>query len=286
MDLQISAFLLFILFTAGHSLSCYQCRNETSSCVDPEMKTCPSGYSKCMNVTTVLDFGATKVNGRYCAGNCTSGTLNFGFAQASYSCCDTDLCNIPDAPGASTNTPNGKKCYYCVGKNCSNTVNCSGSEDHCVTMAVNSNETPLLKGCVSKSVCDYATVSFSSVYGISCCEGNLCNDAYNVTHNINITQSIIQNDIHNIIQNIIQNVIQNVTQNVTHSVTQSVTQSVIQNVTQNVTQSTTQSATQSTTPNVTQSTTQSVTQKVPQNTNSAKSITQSFMLLLIVYLIK
>ncbi|XP_059381447.1 urokinase plasminogen activator surface receptor-like isoform X2 [Carassius carassius] len=266
MDMQISAFLLFVLFTAGHSLSCYQCRNDTGSCADLGNITCPSGYSKCMNVTTVSQFGATKVNGRYCAGYCTSGSMNYGSVQVSYSCCDTDLCNVPDAPDPSTNTPNGKKCYYCAGLNCSNTVNCSGSEDHCISMAVNSNESQLLKGCVSKSICDYANIPFSSVHGISCCEGDLCNDFYNVTQNINITQNIIQNNIQNIIQNIIQNVIQNFTQNIIQSVTQSVTQNVTQNVTQGITQS--------------------VTQKVPQSTNSAKSITQGFMLLLIVNIIK
>ncbi|XP_026107813.1 urokinase plasminogen activator surface receptor-like [Carassius auratus] len=284
MDIQISAFLLFVLFTAGHSLSCYQCRNETSSCADPEMKTCPSGYSKCMNVTTVWKVGATKVNGRYCAGNCTSGSMNYGFAQVSYSCCDTDLCNVTYAPDPSTNTTSGKKCYYCDGQNCSNTVNCSGSEDYCISVAVNYNKPWLLKGCVSKSICDYANISFSSVYGISCCEGDLCNGVYNVTQNI--TQNVTQNVIQNYIQNIIQNIIQNSIQNVPQSVTQSVPQNVSQNVTQNFTQSVTQSVPQNVSQNVPQNVTQSVTQKVPQSSNSAKSITQGFMLLLIVNLIK
>ncbi|KAL1281608.1 hypothetical protein QQF64_000411 [Cirrhinus molitorella] len=31
------------------------------------------------------------------------------------------------------NTPNGRTCYYCDGKDCSKTISCSGTEDRCAT---------------------------------------------------------------------------------------------------------------------------------------------------------
>ncbi len=86
MDLHISVFLLFGLFTAGtetdhacnvieykhralmslslslfitkgHSLRCYRCRNDMDYCADQDEITCPSGSSKCVSATIVLKFG-------------------------------------------------------------------------------------------------------------------------------------------------------------------------------------------------------------------------------------
>ncbi|KAF4098896.1 hypothetical protein G5714_020926 [Onychostoma macrolepis] len=103
----------------------------------------------------------------------------------SYSCCNTDLCNAKDAPDPSSSTakevPNGKKCYECYGPYCSDIVNCTGSEDHCITHKGTYGGLSFnVKGCASKDACDSLT---SSLYGqgVSCCSGNLCNGVQSVT---------------------------------------------------------------------------------------------------------
>uniref|UniRef100_A0A8C2AHB0 UPAR/Ly6 domain-containing protein n=1 Tax=Cyprinus carpio TaxID=7962 RepID=A0A8C2AHB0_CYPCA len=182
MDLQISVFLLFVLFTAGHSLSCYECMGLTGSCADQKVKTCPSGFSKCMSLTTAVQSGgfSAKVKIKDCAPDCAIGSMNFGIGKTSLACCNTDQCNVQDAPDP-TNAPNGKKCYSCDGNTCSNTVSCSGTEDRCfnatVTVGVQSQ---VFKGCVSKSLCD-ATTLIPTLGSVSCCEGNLCNGAQSIT---------------------------------------------------------------------------------------------------------
>ncbi|KAG1933521.1 hypothetical protein F2P79_020490 [Pimephales promelas] len=93
------------------------------------------------------------------------------------SCCNTDRCNLQDVPEP---VLNGKKCFYCDDKSCSNTVSCSGTEDRCIKQT-GTSEGQTVKGCVSKSVCDFITLS---VGNFTCCEGNLCNGAQSVTQSV------------------------------------------------------------------------------------------------------
>ncbi|KAF4098901.1 urokinase plasminogen activator surface receptor-like [Onychostoma macrolepis] len=193
MDLQISVFLLFVLFTAGHSFSCYECLGLTGSCSAQTLKTCPSISTKCMSSTTVVQAGdiSSKVKLKDCVADCANGSMNLGIAKTSLVCCNTDRCNLQDAPDPS-NVLNGKTCYSCDEKSCSNILRCSGSEDRCfkATGTIGGQST-VIKGCVSKSICD-AETSVRDVQGTSCCEGNLCNGAQSVTQSANGAQSVTQ----------------------------------------------------------------------------------------------
>uniref|UniRef100_A0A8C1N601 UPAR/Ly6 domain-containing protein n=1 Tax=Cyprinus carpio TaxID=7962 RepID=A0A8C1N601_CYPCA len=135
----------------GHSLSCYECMGLTGSCADQKVKTCPSGSSMCMSSTAVTQVGdsSTKVKIKDCAADCVSGSMNIGIVKTSLVCCNTDQCNVQDAPDTSNN-PNGNKCYYCDGQSCSNTVSCSGSEDRCFKATGSfGGQSLVLKGCLS-----------------------------------------------------------------------------------------------------------------------------------------
>ncbi|XP_048053999.1 phospholipase A2 inhibitor NAI-like [Megalobrama amblycephala] len=236
MDLQISVFLLFILFTAGHSLSCYECKGLTGSCADQKLKTCPSGSSQCSSTTAVAQVGdiSTKVKVKDCAPACQSGSLNIGTLKMTISCCNTDQCNLQDAPDPS-NVPNGKICYTCDVQSCSNILNCLGTEDRCITVT---GQSTVLKGCASKSICD-ARTSVAANASISCCEGNLCNGDQSVT------QSSTYNSDQNVTQSSTYNSDQSVTQRSTYNSDQSVTQSSTYNSDQSVTQSSTYNGAQS-----------------------------------------
>ncbi|XP_050949717.1 CD59 glycoprotein-like [Labeo rohita] len=130
MDLQISVFLLFVLSTAGHSLSCYECSGLLGDCTHQTVKTCPSGSSKCLSVTTTLRSVSTKKKFKGCVADCATGSMSHSPAKVSSVCCNNDQCNAQDAPDPSK-VPNGKTCYSCDGQSCSNRVSCSGSEDRC-----------------------------------------------------------------------------------------------------------------------------------------------------------
>ncbi|XP_067280211.1 phospholipase A2 inhibitor gamma subunit B-like [Pseudorasbora parva] len=181
MDLQISAFLLLILFTAGNCLKCYEC--VADSCVET---TCSSGLTNCVSATFITSSpnNHSTFKTKLCArpSDCITGSYSIGDHKVSTSCCSTDLCNVQDAPEPS-NVPNGKKCYYCDGQNCSNNImSCSGSEDRCIKITgTNANQTVVVQGCVSKSYCEASVSNVNLVGRSSCCEGNLCNGAQSVT---------------------------------------------------------------------------------------------------------
>ncbi|KAK2872337.1 hypothetical protein Q8A67_022234 [Cirrhinus molitorella] len=177
MDLQITVCLLFILFAGGHSFSCHQCSNTSSSC--NQASQCPTGISNCLSATAT---GNTTVKVKSCApASCPNGSVNLGIGRVSSVCCNTDLCNAQDAPDLSNITPNGKMCYYCDGQSCSNTVSCSGSEDRCFNATASmGGQSTVVKGCASKSICDTPNL-IPTVGEVSCCEGNLCNSAQSVT---------------------------------------------------------------------------------------------------------
>uniref|UniRef100_A0A672PPE0 Snake toxin/toxin-like domain-containing protein n=1 Tax=Sinocyclocheilus grahami TaxID=75366 RepID=A0A672PPE0_SINGR len=100
---------------------------------------------------------------KHCVSDCVNGSMNVGIVRTSSVCCDTDLCNVHDAPDPNSLAPNGKKCYSCDGQSCSNILRCTGSEDHCIT----SFEGQLMV--------------LKDVQSASCCEGNLCNSAESIT---------------------------------------------------------------------------------------------------------
>ncbi|XP_021324603.1 urokinase plasminogen activator surface receptor-like [Danio rerio] len=182
MDLQVSVLLLFVTFTSGHSLSCYQCDDLMGLCRFQTERTCPSGLSKCESVTVVRQLGTTSftVKAKACSADCASGTMNFGISQMSSTCCNSDQCNKKDAPVPSTGTPNGKMCYYCDENNCFNALSYSGREDHCITATGTfAGESVIVKGCASKSICDGKKMG--AFKNFSCCSGNLCNGAKSVT---------------------------------------------------------------------------------------------------------
>ncbi|XP_048023365.1 urokinase plasminogen activator surface receptor-like [Megalobrama amblycephala] len=182
MDLQISVFLLFILFTAGHSLRCYECKVVMASCAEQTLKTCPSGSSHCVTSIAEVQVGDTRAEAtiKDCDPACQRLSANFGVLKTTATCCDTDECNLLDAD-PSSKVPNGNKCYSCDGKSCSNIVTCLGTEDRCVkATATIGGQAIAVKGCVSKSLCN-DTTSVDDVQDISCCEGNLCNGAQSVS---------------------------------------------------------------------------------------------------------
>ncbi|XP_048018574.1 ly6/PLAUR domain-containing protein 3-like [Megalobrama amblycephala] len=244
MDLQISVFLLFILFTAGtktnsfynvpdfkyrsyFSTKCYECMHDpTGSCMKISVQ-CPVGFYKCFSSTMVIEHGFlgldTEVMNKTCAVGCKSGSLNSGKLKISGSCCGTNFCNAIDAPDPRKNIPNGNKCYYCDDQSCSNILSCSGTEDRCVTLRMTlGGALMVLKGCVSKSLCDTPTSTL--IQEFSCCEGNLCNGDKRVSQSV--TQSSMYNRDKRVTKSFIQSFVhksdtQSSIYNGAHSVTQS-----------------------------------------------------------------
>ncbi|KAG9275914.1 urokinase plasminogen activator surface receptor-like [Astyanax mexicanus] len=175
------------------SLTCYQCIPETSvQCTDQKVN-CPTG--QCGNMKTTAYMGSTVLVNmvmKNCslAQHCVTASVNFGITKTTISnqCCNTDLCNAQRKPEATSNTPNGLQCYTCNGEDCSSTLDCVDEEDHCIKSAVGvEGQKLMMKGCATKSFCmgdlSAQLAQSSTVVGLSCCTGNLCNGATIYTQN-------------------------------------------------------------------------------------------------------
>uniref|UniRef100_A0A3Q2GK76 UPAR/Ly6 domain-containing protein n=1 Tax=Cyprinodon variegatus TaxID=28743 RepID=A0A3Q2GK76_CYPVA len=167
------------------TLNCYQCLPDSTG-------TCTEGTATCAtqsNHMCSLLIGSSKlseVQARGCGvpEECVDGSLNLGTDRTvvETTCCSTDLCNT-NYPAVSSNPPpNGKKCFFCDGQSCTNTLNCVDDENYCVKATVSEGgQTITMKGCASKSMCLDQSRSLvkrltkSSEISISCCQGDFCN---------------------------------------------------------------------------------------------------------------
>ncbi|CAI5669708.1 unnamed protein product [Oreochromis niloticus] len=190
--MQILVLILgIVLLPRACALKCYECIPHPSGSCAQTTEECPS-KSQCGSVRVTLYQGGSKrfdIKGKSCAEaeQCVQASINFGVSQTliTTKCCTSDLCNSQDAPVGSISSPNGKKCFYCDGSDCTKTLNCNGDEDHCISTTVTTRgQKATVKGCASKVAC--SSTQSAQIPGItraeiSCCQGDLCNSAISTT---------------------------------------------------------------------------------------------------------
>ncbi|XP_005924279.1 lymphocyte antigen 6B [Haplochromis burtoni] len=186
--MQIFVLILgMVLLPKACALKCYECIPDLSGSCAQTTKACPSN-TQCASVRIASYAGGSKlvdIKGKSCAAaeECVQASINFGGAQTliTSKCCTSDLCNSQDAPEGSISSPNGKKCFQCVGNDCTQTLNCNGNEDHCISSAMTAEgQKVTVKGCASKLICSSTQspqITGITAAEISCCQGDLCNSA-------------------------------------------------------------------------------------------------------------
>ncbi|XP_029929297.1 urokinase plasminogen activator surface receptor [Myripristis murdjan] len=174
-----------VLLPKVYSLQCYECL--IGAACSNSQRDCPTGL--CGTTRVISYVGGSKqvdLNIKSCAvaEQCISGSINFGVAKTvlATKCCSTDLCNNQEPQVSSDTSPNGKKCYGCNTENCNAVMECSGTEDRCISALAPGpgGGKQRVKGCVSKSVCSALSVKEVAAnigQDVSCCEGNMCNSA-------------------------------------------------------------------------------------------------------------
>ncbi|XP_005463486.1 urokinase plasminogen activator surface receptor-like [Oreochromis niloticus] len=189
--MQILVLILgIVLLPRACALKCYECIPDLSGSCTETTKDCPSN-TQCGSIRLTSYAGGTKadvkVKGCAAAEECVQASVNYGVIQnlITSKCCTSDLCNSQDAPEGSISSPNGKKCFYCDGTDCSKTLNCNGNEDHCISTTVTAGgQKATVKGCASKVICSSTQTAQIPGIGeaeISCCQGDLCNSGSSTT---------------------------------------------------------------------------------------------------------
>ncbi|KAJ8332756.1 hypothetical protein SKAU_G00416520 [Synaphobranchus kaupii] len=162
MKLLVTLALACALFSKVYPLDCYECKPTGAGPCSQTTKTCPASQTECGSGTVVLSAGEilTELRGKSCA--------------APAEC----HCLVP---------PNGKKCFTCVGDDCTSTLQCIGPEDRCIKSSVTVNGQKVTKkGCVSKTICSGSLNSQLGAIAVdlSCCEGDMCNNALRIGQSI------------------------------------------------------------------------------------------------------
>ncbi|XP_054855017.1 phospholipase A2 inhibitor NAI-like [Eublepharis macularius] len=183
MKTLLGPFIAFGLAAMGSSLKCEVCTGIGTNCSGNTMP-CEADEDVC--VTTIAQNSVAGFLMQMVVKNCGSldtcrygpKYMNFGqgkIIQSSVSCCEGDACQteIPLMPPANTE-PNGNQCPACYALSSTScpdeTVDCLGSEDHCLDMETrvtygNVVLNSIQKGCVSKSVCDDLKIGDTEITG-------------------------------------------------------------------------------------------------------------------------
>nr|XP_055069769.1 phospholipase A2 inhibitor and Ly6/PLAUR domain-containing protein-like [Misgurnus anguillicaudatus] len=156
-----------------HSVQMLQCWDGFYQ--NASLKACPANYYYCAvlrsgnspTLQTCLPYKTT-------CNFTTPTSVNLGFFDITFSCCNTDGCNNVSLP-EKNNVPNGLKCDSCNNmedKECKTPLSCVGAQECCFNMTdfeVLGNYT--LKGCASKN---FSGISSNSTISLSCYnKGNL-----------------------------------------------------------------------------------------------------------------
>ncbi|XP_030641208.1 ly6/PLAUR domain-containing protein 3-like [Chanos chanos] len=175
----------------GNALQCYQCiPGPSGTCTDTQVD-CPSQCGSATGATYMSGQKTSAINKKFCATpkQCISGSFNLGLMKSivSSKCCNTNLCNNHTVQELPSTGPNGKKCFTCVGDDCSQTLNCEGDEDQCVETKVNTGGQKItMKGCTSSIICFAHLLGQPGPTGerVTCCAGDLCNNVKSINQNM------------------------------------------------------------------------------------------------------
>ncbi|XP_075047320.1 phospholipase A2 inhibitor NAI-like [Mixophyes fleayi] len=171
--------VLSALTATGFSLQCKVCAgNNFGSCTGTTM-TCPAdnvcGGSRALTtangitLTDIFTISCVPKNTCNTPGSISTPNINIKMGT---SCCETDNCT-PPSPTLPGNTfqPNGVTCRTCTSANSDwcyteDTIQCIGNENMCLLQTNNiygsSKLSTALRGCATKSICDFGTKSSTS----------------------------------------------------------------------------------------------------------------------------
>ncbi|KAG8548769.1 hypothetical protein GDO81_024260 [Engystomops pustulosus] len=175
--------LLSALTATSVGLSCISCFSlDATSCTGDSLtctskNLCGSTYTENLvggNITRSYNRGCLPSSECNLKGGIST---NQGRIRSIISCCDTDNCSssIPILPPFN-NDLNGVVCPSCVssnstGCNPSETIKCKGDEKVCFTQTIKHGSTVItyIRGCTTRSVCDFASREGSPLEGEFVC---------------------------------------------------------------------------------------------------------------------